>query len=235
MGRRNKRTRHCLSAIKKWWKKKLQLETDVLDSEYDKTNFDTWLDDKSEPVNNNQFVEELRRVNPNVFEELVKNAKQPDMWKTKGRKRYYTGSAKSTLCNKRAAWRKAALGSKKITTWFTNEISTDCIDSSSYNEKNNNYELLFDEAGNSSDIDNELPFDEAGNLSDDDDDNLTLAFLDALLKKGPIISDFVQWTNFFISFKTTDIQSFQPVSFWLVLLIKVHGMHELSVHGQINS
>ena len=130
MTRCNKRTRHCLSAIKKRWGKKSRLETDVLDSDYDETNFNTWLDDESEPIDDNQFVEELRGVNPNVFEELIKNAKQPNTWKTKGRKQYYIGSAESTLRNKRAAWRKVALGSKKITIWF-NKISIDCIDSSS--------------------------------------------------------------------------------------------------------
>jgi hypothetical protein len=74
--------------------------------------------------------------------------------------------AESTLRNKRAACRKAASGSRKITTWLSREISIN-------NEVNNNHQLLFDEV-----------FDEADS-SDDKNNEFTLASLDALLKKKP--------------------------------------------------
>ena len=46
MPRRNKRTRHCLAAIKKRWN---QLDTEVSDTEYDEFSFNTaWQGDGDE-------------------------------------------------------------------------------------------------------------------------------------------------------------------------------------------
>ena len=70
------------------------------------------------------------------------------------------------LRNKRASWKKAASGSSKITDWFL-AINTS---NSSQDEADDNYEL---------------PFDEAVDSSDDDDNKFTLASLDTLLKKKP--------------------------------------------------
>ena len=103
MPRHNKRTRHCLAAIKKRWDDKSKLDMMASDAECDQPSSDAiWMEGENEPVGDDQFVEELRGVKPNVFEKLLKK-RQPDPWKMKGRKRFYTGSAESTLRNKRAS------------------------------------------------------------------------------------------------------------------------------------
>src|SRR3989440_2389460 len=142
MPRCNKRTRHCLAAIKKRWNDKSKLDMMASDAECDQPSSDAiWMEGENEPVGDDQFVEELRGVKPNVFEELLKK-RQPDPWKMKGRKRFYTSSAELTLRNKRASWKKAALDSSKITDWFL-AINTS---NSGQDEADDNYELPFDEA-----------------------------------------------------------------------------------------
>jgi hypothetical protein len=133
-------------------------------------------------------------VESSVLEELIKNARRPDLWVMKGRKRFYTGAAESTLRNKKAALRKAASGSSKITNWLSREVDNEVTDPS-----NNNYQLPLDEAANSnsdevtnpSENNHQLPFDEIADSSDDDN-NFTLALLDTLLKKIPMMCGFVQ-------------------------------------------
>lgn len=194
MPRRNKRTRHCLAAIKKRWDNKSKLDIQASDTEYDEPSFDTtWTEDndtmddqfdiqvsdteydkpttstEDNDTMDNQFVQELKEVKPSVFEELIKQARQPGTWATKGRKRFYAGSAESTLCNKRAALKKAAAGSSKITDWFSGNPSINNKANSTYDKT----DLLFDEAVNSSDDD------------DDDHNKFNLASLDALLAKKP--------------------------------------------------
>ena len=85
----------------------------------DQLSFDaTWMENENGPLNDDEFTEELGNVQADALEELIKNTRQSDAWVIKGRKPIYTGLAGSTLRNKRAAWRKAASGSSKITNWF---------------------------------------------------------------------------------------------------------------------
>ena len=89
---------------------------------------------------------------------MIENAKS-HVWAVNSRGPVYNGAAKSTLRNKRAYWRKAASGSKKITEMFpTNEAA-----------KPN--------------TDNDLPFDDTYESSDDDDNKFTLESPDLLFKK----------------------------------------------------
>ena len=116
------------------------------------------MENENGPLNDDEFTEELGNVQADALEELIKNARQLDAWVVKGRKPIYTGLAGSTLRNKRAAWRKAASGSSKITNWFPiNNASGDSGDSSDY---------------------------ETIESSDEEDNSFTLASLDVLLKKN---------------------------------------------------
>ncbi len=73
------------------------------------------------------------------------------------RRPVYNDAAQSTLCNKKAYWRKAALGSKKIMEMFlTNETAEPNTD---------------------------LTFKDMYDSSDDNDNEFTLEFLDLILKK----------------------------------------------------
>ncbi|RIB17724.1 hypothetical protein C2G38_2087645 [Gigaspora rosea] len=106
MPKRNKRSLHCSKAARKRWKK--YDDSEISDNESDNAG--------NEPIHD-EFLEALQGLRPEVFEKLIEGAKKPNVWK-KGRKPAYTGFASSTLRNKRAAWRKAASGSKKITNWL---------------------------------------------------------------------------------------------------------------------
>jgi hypothetical protein len=168
MPKRKKQSKHCSAAAKKRWNntKSNPKLSDTEESSDDQPNnnqnddqlsFDaTWMENENEPLSDDQFTEELGRVQVDALEKLVKNARQSDAWVVKGRKPIYTGLAESTLRNKRAAWRKAASGSSKITNWLpVNNASSDY----------------------------ELPF-ETIESSDEEDNSFTLASLDALLKKN---------------------------------------------------
>ena len=168
MPKRKKQSKHCSAAAKKCWNNTKSNHTlsDTEESSDDQSNnnlnddqlsFDaTWMENENEPLSDDQFTEELGRVQADALEELVKNARQSDAWVVKGRKPIYTGLAESTLRNKRAAWKKAASGSSKITNWFP------------INNTSSDYELPF----------------ETIESSDEEDNSFTLASLDVLLKKN---------------------------------------------------
>src|SRR2546423_7783266 len=168
MPKRKKQSKHCSAAAKKRWNN-TKLNPDLSDTEEssddqsnnnlndDQLSFDaTWMENENEPLSDDQFTEELERVQADALEELVKNARQSDAWVVKGRKPIYTGLAESTLRNKRAAWKKAASGSSKITNWFP------------INNTSSDYEFPFETIESSNEKDN----------------SFTLASLDALLKKN---------------------------------------------------
>ncbi|CAI2194028.1 12153_t:CDS:1, partial [Funneliformis geosporum] len=73
-----------------------------------------------------------------TLQQLVKNAKS-HTWAVDSHKPVYIGDAESTLHNKRAYWRKAALGSKKITEMFLANEAT-----KSNTNNTNNDDLTFD-------------------------------------------------------------------------------------------
>ena len=172
MPKRSKHARHCIAAIQKHWddtKGRRNEQKSYSESYYDEQDFDIlWTDSESEPLNDNQFIEELERLRPDAFEQLIKKAEQSNTWVIKGRKPSYTGSAPSTLRNKRAAWKKAASNTNKITNWFPTatkrSISSDTDESLDEID-----ELLYDEVVNS------------GN----DDSEFTLNSLDTILKEKP--------------------------------------------------
>ena len=60
----------------------------------------------------NEFVD---RMQPNMLEQLVENAKKLHVWALNSRGPVYTGTVQSTLRNKRAYRWKATSGSKRIT------------------------------------------------------------------------------------------------------------------------
>src|ERR1043165_6071704 len=71
-----------------------------------------------------EITQSLQELQPNILKQLVENAKRLHAWVEKSRGPIYKGTAESTLRNKRAYLRKAALGSKKITDMFpTNEVA----------------------------------------------------------------------------------------------------------------
>lgn len=218
MPKRSKRNRHCLTAAKKRWndtKSKHEKEvSDADESSDEEQTFDAILMDR--PFDDDQFVKDLEGMQPNVLEELVKNARQSNPWITKGRKQFYTGFAKSTLRNKKAAWRKAASGSNKITNWFPKTVDSD--------------ELPF-EMVNSSDED-ELPF-KMVNSSDEDDNMFTLASLDALLRKKSdvrlnIVSQFLHLVQ------DQGLSKLSASNLLAGSVNRVHGMRGLFVRGPIN-
>ncbi|CAG8752763.1 5291_t:CDS:2, partial [Cetraspora pellucida] len=110
------------------------------------------------------------RLQQNTLKQLVENAKTK-IWITSSHRPIYKDDAESTLHNKRAYWKKAASGSKKITNMFplkNVEVPK------SYTE---NYNFTFDDTYNS---------------SDDDNSKFTLGSLDLLLKNK---SDDLAWAK----------------------------------------
>src|SRR5947209_232876 len=105
MPKRSKHARHCIAAIQKRWddtKGRRNEQESYSESYYDEQDFDIlWTDGESEPLNDNQFIGELERLRQDAFEQLIKKAEQPNTLVIKGRKPSYTGSAPSTLRNKR--------------------------------------------------------------------------------------------------------------------------------------
>ena len=91
MPKRSKRARHCIAAIQKRWDN-TKVRHDEQESYSDKQDFNIlWADGESEPLNDNQFIEELERLISDAFEQLIKKVEQPNIWVTKGRKSFYTG------------------------------------------------------------------------------------------------------------------------------------------------
>jgi hypothetical protein len=169
MPRNNKRTRHLIEASKKRWKKAKQSPPPPYANEYETSDaepdqpVETTLDfileeEEDENDSNDDFLTELQHIEPNALEILINNAKKSDAWATEktGRRFIYTGMAKSTQRNKRAAWRKAAKGSGNLMNWI--KPATDEIEP----------QVLFD-----TDED-----------SDDDNDKFTSMMLGTLLKNS---------------------------------------------------
>ncbi|CAG8704765.1 5889_t:CDS:1, partial [Ambispora gerdemannii] len=104
-----------------------------------------------------EITDRMQVLQPNTLQQLVKNAKKPHAWSVNSRGPVYNGAAQSTLRNKRAYWRKAASGSKKIIEIFqTNKAAEPNTD---------------------------LTFENTYDSSDDDDNKFTLESLNSLLKK----------------------------------------------------
>ena len=101
----------------------------------------------------------MKALQPNMLEQLVENAKSSSAWTVNSRKPIYNGIIQSILRNKRAYWKKVALGSKKITEMFsTNEAAEPKINSTFFK-----FEDTYD--------------------SSDDNDEFTLESLNLLLEK----------------------------------------------------
>src|SRR6266540_1591138 len=165
MPKLNKRTKQSQNAIKKRWKQAenpevtLELsdaEPDIIDESW----FNTfWIKGEETRFDNDEITNGMKELQSNTLEQLIENAKKAHVWNKSSRGPVYNGDAQSTLRNKRAYWRKAALGSKKITEMFpTNEAAE---------PDTNPTFFTFENAYDSSDDDNEF----------------TLESLDSLLKK----------------------------------------------------
>ena len=165
MPKLNKRTKQSQNAIKKRWKQAenpevtLELsdaEPDIIDESW----FNTfWIEGEETRFDNDEITNGMKELQSNTLEQLIENAKKAHVWNESSRGPVYNGDAQSTLRNKRAYWRKAALGSKKITEMFpTNEAAE---------PDTNPTFFTFENAYDSSDDDNEF----------------TLESLDSLLKK----------------------------------------------------
>ena len=107
MPKRKKQSKHCSAAAKKRWNNtksnhKLS-DTEELSDDQQQRPTNLWMENENEPLCDDQFTEELGRVQADALEELIKNARQSDAWVVKGRKPIYTGFTESTLRNKRAA------------------------------------------------------------------------------------------------------------------------------------
>ncbi|CAG8467223.1 5919_t:CDS:2 [Scutellospora calospora] len=113
----------------------------------------------------------LCNVKPSILEKLINNTKHLEVWKMKGQKRIYMSFAQSTLRNKRAALRKAASGSNKITDW----ISYDLSDSGTKNSINNIHNVE-----NENEYNDILFYDSSNN----EDGKFTLESLDIMLKNN---------------------------------------------------
>ena len=110
-----------------------------------------------------EITQSLQELQPNILKQLVENAKRLHAWVEKSRGPIYKGTAESTLRNKRAYLRKAALGSKKITDMFpTNEVAETSTDDD---------DPTFD------------TFDDIYDSGNDNDNEFILESLDLLLKK----------------------------------------------------
>ena len=122
MPKRNKRIRQSQKAIRKRWKQAESSDDDIeLSSDADEfeSRFSTfWNEGEEIRMDSDEITEQLQALQPNAFEQLVENAKKSRVWATNPRGPIYKGDAQSTLRNKRAYWRKAASGSKKITDMF---------------------------------------------------------------------------------------------------------------------
>jgi len=167
MPKQNKCTRQSRDAIKKRWKQVeisnetlLLQDNELSDAEpsniINKSHFDTfWIEGEETRFDSDEITQLLQELQPNVLKQLVENAKRSHAWVEKSRGPVYKGDAQSTLRNKKAYLRKAALGSKKITDMFpTSEVAND--------------DPIFDDIYDS---DNE------------NDNEFTLKSLDLLLKK----------------------------------------------------
>lgn len=174
MPKLNKRTRQSRNAIKKRWEnvknlketeesEKIPLELSDAEPDIDEFNeswFNTfWTEGEITCFNNNE-INKIEELQPNALEQLIENVKSSYAWTENSRKPVYNGAAQSTLRNKKAYWKKAALGSKKITDMF------------SINEtvKPNTNSTIF-------------TFEDTYDSSDDDENEFTLESLDSLLKK----------------------------------------------------
>jgi hypothetical protein len=125
----------------------------------DEPQFNTfWVEGEETRFDSDEVMQSLQALQQNTLKELVENAKGSHAWAKKSRGPIYKGGAQSTLRNKRANLRKAALGSKKITDMFsTNEVAEPNTD---------NDDLTLDDIYDSR----------------DDDEEFTLESLDLLLK-----------------------------------------------------
>jgi len=130
MPKLNKRIKQFRNAIKKRWKQAenpevtLELsdaEPDIIDESW----FNTfWIEGEETRFDNDEITNGMKELQSNTLEQLIENAKKAHVWNKSSRRPVYNGNAQSTLRNKRAYWRKAALGSKKITEMFpTNEAA----------------------------------------------------------------------------------------------------------------
>ena len=165
MPKLNKRTKQSRNAIKKRWKQAenpevtLELsdaEPDIIDESW----FNTfWIEGEETRFDNDEITNGMKELQSNTLEQLIENAKKAHVWNESSRGPVYNGDAQSTLRNKRAYWRKAALGSKKITEMFP-------INEAAEPDTNPTF-FTFENAYDSSDDDNEF----------------TLESLDSLLKK----------------------------------------------------
>ncbi|CAG8679236.1 7595_t:CDS:1, partial [Cetraspora pellucida] len=64
------------------------------------------------------IIDQLQGLQQNTLEQLVENAKTK-IWTTSSREPIYRSNAESTLYNKRAYWKKAASGSKRLLICFS--------------------------------------------------------------------------------------------------------------------
>jgi hypothetical protein len=67
------------------------------------------------------FNNELQRVDPSAFDKMSESGKKRETWKATegGRPARYTGAAKKTIRMKQAALKKAAQGTRSITSYFS--------------------------------------------------------------------------------------------------------------------
>src|SRR6266540_6768544 len=159
MPKLNKRTRQSQDAINKRWKQAISSEEGVLEisdaepDKFDESLFDTfWIEGEETCFDSDEVTDGMQALKPNTLEQLVENAKTSNAWAVNSRRPVYNGAAQSTLRNKKAYWRKAASGFKKITEMFpTNETAEPNTD---------------------------LTFEDMYDSSDDDDNEFTLEFLD---------------------------------------------------------
>ncbi|CAG8594243.1 17297_t:CDS:2 [Acaulospora morrowiae] len=119
-------------------KKRSHQEVDNNDSDNDSDNDTIWTNDDLE--------NELK----DAYSLMLNAAAKPNTFKITGRKGFYVGAAKSTVCNKKRAWRLAAEGSKKIDNFFQPLPNTtaDSIQQTNSPEVDNlylNYDFLSDD------------------------------------------------------------------------------------------
>jgi hypothetical protein len=165
MPKKSKRARQALEAIRKRWKKtensdELESESveyeaiserqvedpdeplDAEPDEYDECFSTFWIEGEENRFDSEEITDQLQALQQNALEQLVENAKKTGAWATSSRGQIYRGDAESTLRNKRAYWKKAASGSKKITDMFPLK---DVEVAESYTES---YDLTFDDTYN---------------------------------------------------------------------------------------
>jgi len=171
MPKLNKRTKQSRNAIRKRWKISnetlLSQDNELSDAEpdmIDESQFNPfWIEGEETRFDSDEITQSLQELQPNILKQLVENAKRSHAWVEKSRGPIYKGAAESTLRNKRAYLRKAALGSKKITDMFpTSEVAEPSTDDD---------DPTFD------------TFDDIYDSGNDNDNEFTLESLDLLLKK----------------------------------------------------